>query len=193
MSESPTPAPAPEEWLPLYGDYLYRYALSRLRDRGQAEDAVQETLLSAFKARDRYDGRVEMRFWLRAIMRNKIIDTLRKRVKDCSYEAFQQEPDSPGFLERFTGILPGRVEKWTFDPQVACERSDFWEQFNRCIEKIPEPGRSLFIMREIEEQDTEEICKDMKISANHLWVIIHRVRKSLKLCLNKNYSRRPEF
>ncbi|MCE9633396.1 MAG: hypothetical protein K8Q92_04345, partial [Methylophilales bacterium] len=39
----------PNDWLNEHGDYLYRFALTRLRDEHLAEDAVQETLLAAIK------------------------------------------------------------------------------------------------------------------------------------------------
>ena len=46
----------PRGWVERYGDYLYRFAVARVRAQSVAEDLVQETLLAAWKGRARYDG-----------------------------------------------------------------------------------------------------------------------------------------
>ncbi len=81
--DSPKPEPVdPEQWVDLYGDYLFRYALMRLRDHEAARDAVQETFLAGIKSLDRFDGRVAFKFWLRGILKFKIVDAIRKSVRD---------------------------------------------------------------------------------------------------------------
>ncbi|MFT7515468.1 MAG: DNA-directed RNA polymerase specialized sigma24 family protein, partial [Candidatus Omnitrophota bacterium] len=70
----------PDEWVDLYGDYLYRYALMRLKDSAAAQDVIQETFLAGFKGLEKFDGRVDIKYWLRGILRNKIVDYIRKAV-----------------------------------------------------------------------------------------------------------------
>jgi DNA-directed RNA polymerase specialized sigma24 family protein len=55
--KSPYPAPDPERWLDDHGDYLFKYAVFRLRDDNVAEDAVQETFLAALRAYENFEGR----------------------------------------------------------------------------------------------------------------------------------------
>ena len=55
----------PEQWVDLYGDYLYRYALSRLKNPDQASDCVQDTFLAGIKSLEKFDGRMDIKFWLR--------------------------------------------------------------------------------------------------------------------------------
>ena len=63
-----------------HGDELYRMARRTLGDRGQAEEAVQETFLRAWRAADRYDPEISsLRTWLFAIARNVVIDLARAR------------------------------------------------------------------------------------------------------------------
>ena len=82
MSENEAALPyEPELWVEKYGDYLFRYALMRLRNKGAAEDAVQETFLAAIKNIRQFDGRVDVKYWLRGILKNKIVDTIRKSVR----------------------------------------------------------------------------------------------------------------
>lgn len=63
-----------------HGAELYRFARRALGDAGQAEDAVQEAFVRAWRASDRYDPvRASQRTWLFAILRNVVIDQVRAR------------------------------------------------------------------------------------------------------------------
>src|SRR3989344_502284 len=85
MTTLPSPDPAstsPQHWLDEHGDALYRYAYFRLRDAAQAEDLVQETLLAAWQARHGFSGRSSERTWLIGILKNKLVDYLRKGARE---------------------------------------------------------------------------------------------------------------
>src|SRR5258708_20095269 len=64
----------PERWVELHGDYLFKYALMRLRDAARAEDAVQETFLAALKGGKSFAGRSAEKSWLVGIQKNKVCD-----------------------------------------------------------------------------------------------------------------------
>src|SRR6266851_5898098 len=89
----------PERWVELYGDYLFKYALMRLRDAAGAEDAVQETFLAALKGGKSFAGRSAEKTWLVGIMKNKIIDHYRKASREISFTdlEFYQEEESDRF------------------------------------------------------------------------------------------------
>ena len=72
----------PERWVDEHGDHLFRYAIVRLRDESLAEDAVQETLLSAIQSLGSYSGRSAERTWLIGILKHKIIDHFRKHSRE---------------------------------------------------------------------------------------------------------------
>ena len=76
----------PARWLQDYGDVLYRYALGKMRDTAQAEDLVQETLLAALQSRDNYSGRASEQTWLVGILKHKIIDLIRKQVRESTVD-----------------------------------------------------------------------------------------------------------
>ena len=73
----------PQYWLQEYGNDLYRYAFLRLRNEQHAEDVVQDALLSAYKARDSFEGKSSIKTWLITIVRNKSIDLMRKQKRDA--------------------------------------------------------------------------------------------------------------
>ena len=81
MSEPPrAPQSQPPDfsaWVDLHGDYLYKYAIFRLRDASAAEDCVQETFWAALKAYRGFEGRGSERTWLVGILKHKVTDHFR--------------------------------------------------------------------------------------------------------------------
>ena len=71
----------PTAWVDEHGDFLFRYAVVRLRDEAIAEDCVQETLLSAIQALGSYGGKATERTWLTGILKHKIVDHFRRSVR----------------------------------------------------------------------------------------------------------------
>lgn len=60
-------APDSDTWLEEHGDYLFRFAMLKLKDASLAEDLVQDTLVSAMAAKDRYFPLATVRTWLTTI------------------------------------------------------------------------------------------------------------------------------
>src|SRR5712664_4121748 len=75
----------PEQWVDLHGDYLFKFALARLRDPAKAEDAVQETFLAALKGGSNFAGRSTAKSWLVGILKNKICDHFRTTGRETSF------------------------------------------------------------------------------------------------------------
>ncbi|MDH5627721.1 MAG: sigma-70 family RNA polymerase sigma factor, partial [Candidatus Krumholzibacteria bacterium] len=68
----------PKNWVDEHGDALFRFAILRVRNEELAADLVQDTFLSALKARDGFRGGSTLRTWLTGILKHKIIDHYRK-------------------------------------------------------------------------------------------------------------------
>src|SRR5271156_4822533 len=90
----------PERWVELYGDYLFSYAMTRLRDPAKAEDAVQETFLAALKGGKSFAGRSAEKSWLVGILKNKICDYYRKAGRETSFTdmEFYSDEESGQFV-----------------------------------------------------------------------------------------------
>jgi len=177
----------PEKWVDAYGDYLYKYALLRLKDPMAAQDAVQETLLAGFKGLDRFDGRVDIKFWLRGILRNKIVDYIRKAVRERPIENIEEYEPPDSVLYAYSGITQMRPKKWQFDPEEVFKRKEFMEIFHGCLSNLKGPMQQAFTLKELEGISTKEICEVMDITPNNLWVMLHRARNQLKDCLEKKW------
>lgn len=182
----------PETWIDEHGDHLFRYAVVRLKNHAAAEDAVQETLLAAMKALDRFDGSRPIRAWLMGILKHKVVDHIRKAVRETSIEDLQPSGEESAFLMEHSGIATMRPPPWKFNPRKAFEQKEFWNVFTKCLEKLDERQHRAFVLKELEDEETEEVCKQMKITPNYLWVILHRAREQLKGCLSQNWVRAHE-
>ena len=108
------PQPDPTQWLARHGDYLYRYALMRVRDETVAEDVVQETLLAGWQGYARFAGRGAERTWLTGILKHKVIDYFRKASRETQFD-----PEAEARLEN--DDLFRRNDEWDghFNAQLA--------------------------------------------------------------------------
>ena len=169
--------------------YLLRVAQLQLRDGDLAEDVVQETLLAALKARDGFDGRSTVKTWLTGILKHKIVDAIRARQRaPVAMASLDEEADVEDFEPLFkeNGAWAAPPAEWG-DPEDALSRREFFEVMDMCLEKLPPNTARVFIMREVMDLTTEEICKELRITANNLWVILYRARMALRLCLEQNW------
>jgi RNA polymerase sigma-70 factor (ECF subfamily) len=176
------------EELAAHRDYLYRFAMLHLRDPVRAEDVVQETLLAAVENRAGFSGRAQLRTWLTGILKHKIVDVFRRQSREATPESRDPTPESDeGFGEPFFDAARGNhwhsfPQDWG-DPERSLEQKRFWEVFEACSKLMPATTARVFAMRELMGLETEQICKELNISANNCWVMLYRARMSLRQCL----------
>jgi RNA polymerase sigma-70 factor (ECF subfamily) len=186
----------PEYWVDQYGDYLFRYAMSRLRDRALAEEAVQETFLAALKSKQSFEGQSSERTWLVGILKHKIIDHFRKTSRELPLYEDQSAPESEDAFRK-TGEWVGHWSpeaapgEWGADPIRTLQQKEFWEVLERCLTMLPERLAQVFVLREMEEMSSAEICKTLNITESNLWVMLHRSRAQLRRALENNYFKKP--
>jgi RNA polymerase sigma-70 factor, ECF subfamily len=174
------------EWLSEHGDYLYRFALARLRDPHQAEDVVQETFLAAIKSPS-FTEQSAPRTWLTGILKHKIIDVMRKNVREIAASDLMTDTDAN--MDEFFDDAGHWEEKplaWDM-PENALEQQQFLGILQTCMDKLPAKLAQLFLMRDIQETDNEEICKELNISSTNAWVMLYRARMGLRKCLEINW------
>lgn len=183
-----TPPTSPLEWLELYGDYLFRFAYQRISNRETAEDLVQDTLLSAYRAFDTFEGKASVKTWLVSILKNKIIDHMR-RAKKVQFVSLEGMTDSDSADDSFNmlGIWKKIPPAWGLDPAEVAQSKDFLKQLGQCIDVLPDSMRSVFSLRTLDQLSTQEICELLKISENNVWVILHRARSRVRKCIEVNW------
>jgi len=175
----------PDQWVELHGDYLFRFALSRLRDPKTAEDLLQETFLAALQSLDRFEGRSTERSWLTGILKHKILDHFRRSGREVEF-ADRSDPADPHpewFDEDGHWKLDDNSPADWADPGRALEQSRFWDAMGRCLGGLPARTARAFELREIDGEETVAICKTLEITPTNLWVMLHRARMHLRRCL----------
>ena len=191
-----SPSSDPSVWVDLHGDYLFRYALTRLRDASRAEDLVQETLLAALESCARYAGNSSERTWLTGILKHKIIDYFRRNAKNMSLaETSADFSDFDQFFKRddeWDGHWNDHFApvEWRETPEANLEREEFRGVLNQCLAKLTDREAYVFTMREVDGLTSKEICDVLEISSNNFWVIIHRARMNLRRCIELKWFRK---
>ncbi len=175
------------EWLNLYGDALYRFALYRVRDSFAAEDMVQETLLAAYKSYKKFSGKSTVKTWLTGILKHKIADYYRKNT----YEQSEENPDdfAAGIDDMFDEKEKWKLKpvNWKCDPKNIFEQKELMETISVCLTNMPGKLSSAYRMREFEGATTKEISERFQTGENNCWVILHRARMLLRRCLEVNW------
>lgn len=175
----------PDNWVNNYADALYAYCISRVNDVQAAEDIVQNTFLSAWKARASYNGTASEKNWLYAILKNKIIDHFRKQSSSIVNVSSKEEAlyfDDGGHWTNDTA-----PKEWGVDPDQPVETKEFYNFLDQCKQKLKEIQQSVFVMKYMEDLDSDHICKVLGITPSNYWVLIHRAKLHLRKCLEKNW------
>lgn len=151
-----------------------------------AEDVVQETFMAAIK-NPSFAEQSSPRTWLTGILKHKIIDLMRKNMREISASDLMLEQDAN--MDEFFNQLGHWSEKpqaWDI-PHDALEQKQFLGVLQQCMDKLPSKLATLFLMRDIHETDNEEICKELEITATNAWVMLYRARMSIRKCLEMHW------
>lgn len=181
----------PKQWVELHGDYLFRYALIRVRNTTVAEDLVQETLLAAFQARGRFAGSSSERSWLTGILKHKVLDHFRQMKREPATSPADLQP--PELENRFDDLGVWKHDPalgprdWGEDASEQMQRKEFMAVLKHCLGKLPKRSADAFVLREMEGAESERIQEMLGISPANFWVLLHRARMQLRLCLEQNW------
>jgi RNA polymerase sigma-70 factor (ECF subfamily) len=163
---------------------LFRMALHRLRNVEDAEDAVQDALLSAYKHMDQFQGRSQFSTWLTRIVINTALMKLRSRPRH-EYVSIDHsaENDDVTFAEEIADARP--------NPEATCARTEMEEKLHRALRSLSPKLRTAFQMRELAGMSTKETATALGISLNTLKSRMARARAALSLRLGRGAAKRP--
>jgi RNA polymerase sigma-70 factor, ECF subfamily len=165
-----TPAFAPTvSWREMvsHRGYLVRFAQRKLRDPLLAEDAVHDVFEAVLSGRATFAGRAALRSWLTAVLKNKIVDSVRRHA---GFESLDDETQDNGALA---------IECPQPRPDEVAEQRELLARALARIDALPPGLRDAMRMRVLEEQSTEAVCSALGISEDNLFVRMHRARKQL--------------
>ena len=170
---------------------LLRFARTQLRNDAWAEDAVSDTLLAALEKPQSFAGQSQLKTWLVGILKHKVVDQLRRHSREATILTTDDGEDLDEALFKADGHWREAPKDWG-DPESSIGQRQFFEVLEACIEHLPPTQGRVFMMREWLELDTDEICKELAITATNLWVLLHRARLRLRECLQADwFNERP--
>jgi len=165
--------------------YLFRVCLSNsIRDE-KAEDVIHRTWESFFENIDQFEGRAQIRTYICGILFNKIREHRREQgrtvYKEDSEEIFAQTFDAQGWWKR-TPYSPHRILELR-------QASDLIEE---CLEGLSDQQRAAFVMKEVEDENSQQVCEILGVNVSHLRVLLFRAKDKLRMCLEGKVSPKGE-
>ena len=170
---------------------MIKFAFLQLSSLPQAEDVVQEALTSAFQHLDSFKGRAAFKTWVFAILKNKIIDVIRQKSRLVAMtELFKDEEselsidalfDASGHWHKYEA-----PQAWQ-SPEEMMEQAYFWMIFEACLNHLPAKYAQVFMMREVIELSSNEICSKLELSISNFNVLMYRSRTRLRECLENKW------
>ncbi len=144
-----------------YNQTLYRTARSILKDDAEAEDAVQEAYMLAYRAMGAFRGDAKLSTWLVRIVVNEAIARARKRSRRAEIiqlSSGEREPDADVSEESMNEATPEQ-------PEHAAVRAETRRLLEGKIDALPDAFRTVFVLRALEELTVEETAATLGIPA----------------------------
>jgi len=181
-----------QEWVSLYADDLFRWALHKTTNQETAKDLVQDTFLAALKSLDKFHGNCQPKTWLFTILNNKISDYHRKQFRTTIVNQSQLSSWSEDreVLENYfdnggTWKSEARPTNWQEVEEDLLDNPEFKSVFDRCLKTLPNKWFSIIQFKYWKEKASKEICQELGITPSNFWQILHRTKLQLRKCIEK--------
>lgn len=184
------PSPEPDEWGSRYSMALYHYAFSRVNNKEQAKELVQETFLAGLQGLHAYHRCSSEKTWLTAILKNKIFRVYRtKRIEKTNLS--KAKGDSL-FID--TANEEAASLQQTHSTLIAeyALQDTYYDLLIDALDALPPLWRSVMNMKYFGEMQSDQICAALKLSPGNYWVISHRARARIKKYLLMNLPNSPK-
>jgi RNA polymerase sigma-70 factor (ECF subfamily) len=169
-----------EELIRRHGPQMLAVIRRYLPEESDAQDALQEALLSVFKAIERFQGDSSLATWLHRIAVNAALMRLRTR---------RRRPEKPieDLLPHFSddGHRTEPRADWSVRPDDAAQNAELRGIVRTAIDELPESYRTILLLRDIEERSTEEVADLLELSLANVKTRLHRARQALRELLDR--------
>lgn len=158
-------------------------ARKMMPNEADAEEAVQDAFLNAFRGLAAFDGRSKLTTWLHQITVNACLMKLRskRRRPETSIEAMLPAFQSDGHQVRSS-------ERWADVDESTLEREEIKSLVRAKIEELPEQYRAILMLRDVSGLDTEETAKTLGVTLDTVRTRLHRARQALKTLLDPYFE-----
>ena len=172
-------APAPEVAAPGWAELsphrsrLVQFARRRLLDPSLAEDLVHDVFEAVITGRAQFGGKSSLSTWLVGVLKHKIVDLVRQRSGHVSLDQGGDDDDegSGGLGAELVCSQPG--------PAEVAEQRQLLRRTLRHIGELPDNLKRVVELRVLQDDSTEDVCRELNISEQNLFVRLHRARRAL--------------
>ncbi len=175
-----------------YHGAMMRLAMSYLRDRGAAEDAVQETWLTCLRTLGRFEGRSSLKTWVFGILLNVARSGHRKESRILPFTSLFRRDAGEGRgptvdQRRFggDGMWSTPPDSWTNVPESKLLDRETIDQVKAALQALPVKQREVVILRDVAGFEADEVCGLLSISPANQRVRLHRGRASVRKALEE--------
>jgi RNA polymerase sigma-70 factor (ECF subfamily) len=163
---------------------VYNLALRLMRDAHEAEEVLQETFISAFRALPKFEGRSQLGTWLYRIAYNASLMRLRKRQTPT---VSLDEPMTTADGEQ----APRQLVDWGSIPDDLILNRELRTVLTAALDTLPATLRSVFVLRDIEGLSTAETAEALGLTETNVKVRLHRARLALRERLTSYFTAGP--
>lgn len=169
-----------EELARRHSQLIYRALAAILGNQADAQDAMQDTLLSAFKHIGGFQGRSKFSTWLVSIARNTALQRLRDRKNVESLDQDEYDEDR--------NFRPRQVRAWQDNPEQCYSKAEIRQLVERGILGLPAKYRVVVMLRDIEQLSTDEVARQLGLSVPAVKVRLLRGRLMLREWLSPYFT-----
>ncbi len=183
---SPSPAARQRfvQTVETYAPRLYRHLLHMLQDPQDAEDALQETFLKAYRHLPRFQERAQLSTWLYRIATNEALMHLRRRrTTPLSLEALTAEDALPDEI---------LLNNWQVLPEQALLSAETRQVLDEAVAQLSPALRAVFLLRDVEGFSTRETAEILGISLDAVKTRLARARLRLREALTRYFGQDAE-
>jgi len=165
-----------QELVRAYLPQLFRTARGAGLNSQNAEDVTQNTFLTFIQKIDAFEGRSHLRTWLFGILYRKISEMRRAAGREGRSEDIDDVVEARFKSDGHWMRPPRKTDAAAYDTEVRKHLGD-------CLEGVTADQRMAFVLREVEEMESTEICETLGVSRSNLGVLLYRCRNLLRECL----------
>jgi RNA polymerase sigma-70 factor (ECF subfamily) len=158
-----------------HGPKMRAVIVSILRSEADADDALQEAFLSAFRSLGEFEERARLSTWLHRIAVNAALMRLRARQRRGELEV---EAELPRFTP--SGVFEAAQSEWPDPDEDPVAREDLCNHVREAIALLPEKYRIPLLLRDIEGLSNQELARRLGVTPNAAKVRLHRARQALR-------------
>ncbi len=163
---------------------IFRLALGITRNQEDAEDALQESFIKAYRYLDKFRGDSRFSTWLTRIALNEALMKVRRRRPN--HVKFDETDVIPGVL------IPNRVGEWGDNPEKRFAKEELREILFEAIQKLPPAYRIVFALRDLESHSNRQTADLLGLKVATVKTRILRARLMLRSGLDKYFTKNSQ-